>query len=72
MMRDMTDKQFREALRRNGFKKQMMWAVHDDFPNTMFGMVIHPKTFKIAKRETVKKLLRDLDKARAEETEKCA
>lgn len=40
MTRDMTDRQFKEALARRGFKKQLLWFTHKDNPNTSHGGIL--------------------------------
>lgn len=69
MTRDMTEAQFKAALARNGFKKIVngLWVEHRDFPDTMFGLVYNPRNSRVARRVSVAKLIRDVERARKRE-----
>lgn len=67
-MRDMSDRQFLDALKRNGFSRPVLFWVHDKTDaaaGVSFGMLVTRKG-KILKRATIAKLIKD----RAEYAEK--
>lgn len=59
----MSRKQFNSALRRNGFRQTPLglWFVDTTgvCPATHFGALLHPKTFKMLRRATLAKLIKD-------------
>lgn len=66
--RDMTEAQFRAALKRNGFTLIAgSWVEHKDFPNSWFGLILDPRTFKVRRRTSLSHALRKLDELRAKQ-----
>lgn len=69
MTRDMTDEQFHQALKRNGFTRQGgLWAEHPEFPNVWFGLVT--RGGKIARRLSIANLILRLKQRREEQKRK--
>ena len=73
MARDMTQRQFAEALRRNGFEQLngglMVYYFKDTTgvaPGAVFGATVDPDTMNILRRATVARLLRDRKKQTAQ------
>lgn len=59
--RDMTDREFYAALKRNGFKKPVLfWVEHEELPNHSFSMLFR-RGGKLAKRVTISHLIRRRD-----------
>ncbi len=57
MSRDLSDKQFREALKRNDFGRPILfWCEDKKNPGHSYGMVVG-KSGKLYKRETIAHLL---------------
>jgi hypothetical protein len=67
MARDMTDTQFKAALKRNGFAHTYggCWYTHKDFPHIHFGAVVGAKG--IFRRATIAKLLSDVKRQHEKE-----
>lgn len=67
--RDMTDREFKAALKRRGFEPRLIlggWVQHAEFPGTSFGLVYNNKPFKLARRASLAKLIRDVERHRAQ------
>ncbi|WP_372570393.1 hypothetical protein [Ruegeria jejuensis] len=60
-MRDMSDSQFKAALKRRGFRKVLVWFEHADAPNHSFGGVFSQKAGRLHRRATLAKIIKDLD-----------
>jgi hypothetical protein len=59
--KDMTGPQFAEALRRNGFRKVLLWIEDTSgaCPGVSWGIVIRRGTGRIMRRATLAKVLRE-------------
>ena len=61
MTRDMTDAQFKAALKRNGFRRILLWAETEAVPGVSFSLLFHPRTRKVLKRQSVAYLIKRRD-----------
>lgn len=57
MARDMTRKQFKEALARNGFRLVMLWIEDNTLPGASLGTTFDPHTGKMMHRSTLARAL---------------
>lgn len=55
--RDMTEREFRAALRRYGIRQQLVWFTRRDLPKVSIGAIIDPKSMKIRRRATLARVL---------------
>jgi len=70
MHRDFTKAQFRKAYERHGFKKIMYWLEDQTGTGMSFGIVVNAETFKIDRRASLAKALRDRDKERKKQAQR--
>lgn len=61
MNREMTDKEFKAALKRHGFEMYVgsLWINHVSAPHRYYGAAVDWRTLEIQKRATIKKILED-------------
>lgn len=73
MARDMTDREFKAALERHGFKPDFgsMWFKHADYPNISFGGTYNPKTGKTMRRATLAHLIKRKEQEDAKREKQC-
>lgn len=60
----MTEREFRRALKRHGFSVGAfgLWFTHEDRPSVSYGAIIHTRTGRVLRRETIANLIREYDK----------